>query len=420
MNLRLSNFGHKLTRRSGILQLMDDLGEAMTRPDVLMMGGGNPAHIPAVEAVWRERMRETLADEKVFNRMLGDYSAPQGRASFADAVAACLNGAYGWDLTRANIAITNGSQQAFFLLLNLFAGDSPDGIRRRILFPLCPEYIGYADQGMGDDLFVSCRPRITLEGDHAFKYHIDFRHLPIDETIGAICVSRPTNPTANVLTDEEMDHLDRLAVEHDVPLIVDNAYGDPFPGLVYREVRPRRGPNTILVFSLSKLGLPGSRTGIVVAEPAVVQALSAVNAIANLANGNLGQTLVEPMLRSGALLDLCRDTVRPFYQDKLGKARAWLAESFGGRFPYRVHRSEGAFFLWLWFEDLPMTTRELYERLKARNLIVVPGAYFLYGLSAPWEHGARCLRLSYAQPERMVREGIRVLGDEVARAHHEV
>ena len=153
------------------------------------------------------------------------------------------------------------------------------------------------------------------------------------------------------------------------------------------------------------------------ADQDVVQALSAVNAIANLANGNIGQTLVEPMLRSGELLDLCRTTVRPFYERKLEQARTWLAESFGERFPYRMHRSEGAFFLWLWFEDLPITTQELYERLKARNLIVVPGRYFLYGLPEPWKHGDQCLRLSYAQPERMVREGLRVLGDEVARDH---
>ena len=134
---------------------------------------------------------------------------------------------------------------------------------------------------MEEDLFVSCRPQITLEGDHGFKYHVDFDRLPLDEGIGAMCVSRPTNPTSNVLTDEEMEHLARLASERGIPLIVDNAYGAPFPGLIYRDARPPWGPNTVLVFSLSKFGLPGSRTGIVVADPEVVQALSAVNAIAN-------------------------------------------------------------------------------------------------------------------------------------------
>jgi valine--pyruvate aminotransferase len=220
-----------------------------------------------------------------------------------------------------------------------------------------------------------------------------------------------------VLTDAEVEHLACLAQEHGIPLIVDGAYGAPFPGLLYRDGRPIWRPNTILTFSLSKIGLPGTRTGIVVADPEIVRALSAVNAVANLANGNLGQTLVEPMLRSGELLKLCHDTVRPFYLQKRDEALACIGESFGDRFPYRVHQSEGAFFLWLWFDALPITTGELYRRLKARNLIVVPGHYFVYGLAEPWDHGEKCLRLSYAQHARMVRDGIAVLADELARAH---
>jgi valine--pyruvate aminotransferase len=46
-----------------------------------------------------------------------------------------------------------------------------------------------------------------------------------------ICVSRPTNPTGNVITDEELIKLDALANQHGIPLVIDNAYGVPFPGL---------------------------------------------------------------------------------------------------------------------------------------------------------------------------------------------
>lgn len=40
--------------------------------------------------------------------------------------------------------------------------------------------------------------------DGQFKYHVDFEHLTIGDDIGAICVSRPTNPTGNVITDDEV------------------------------------------------------------------------------------------------------------------------------------------------------------------------------------------------------------------------
>ncbi|MDF7801127.1 hypothetical protein P4C99_16745 [Pontiellaceae bacterium B1224] len=44
--MNLSKFGEKFTRKAGITQLMDDLGAAMAGGDMLMLGGGNPAHIP--------------------------------------------------------------------------------------------------------------------------------------------------------------------------------------------------------------------------------------------------------------------------------------------------------------------------------------------------------------------------------------
>ena len=57
-----SCFGQRLAAGSGIEILMDDLGQALARggPPVHMLGGGNPAHIPAVEAVWRRRMAEII------------------------------------------------------------------------------------------------------------------------------------------------------------------------------------------------------------------------------------------------------------------------------------------------------------------------------------------------------------------------
>ena len=46
--MNVSKFGKKIAVQSGIGQLMDDLGAALSgEREVLMLGGGNPAHIPA-------------------------------------------------------------------------------------------------------------------------------------------------------------------------------------------------------------------------------------------------------------------------------------------------------------------------------------------------------------------------------------
>ena len=381
-----------------------------------MLGGGNPAHIPAVDAVWRRRMTELMADGDALERMLGNYDPPRGNPHFLKALAGCLNGALGWRLTPENLAVTCGGQTAFFYLFNLLAGDMPDGSRRKILLPLVPEYIGYANQGVGPDFFIGCPAMIENLPDHEFKYRVDFaavEQVLEEENIGAICVSRPTNPTGNVLTDEEIARLSLLARDAGIPLIIDNAYGLPFPGAIFTEASPVWADHIILTLSLSKLGLPGTRTGMVIARPEITEALAAMTSVTGLANTNTGQQIVLPLLESGEVLRLSREVIRPFYESRSRQALAWLHEFFADLPGWSVHRSEGSFFLWLRLQGLPVTTLELYERLKLRKVLVVPGEHFFFGLREEWPHRHECLRLNYSGPEQTVRDGLAIIADEV-------
>lgn len=409
--------GTRLAARSGILDLMDDLGRAMTTdPDMRMLGGGNPAHIPAVDAVWRRRMQELMADGDALERMLGNYDPPRGNPHFVKALAGCLNGALGWNLAPENVAVTAGGQTGFFYLFNLLAGTMSDGSQRKILLPLVPEYIGYANQGMEPGLFTGCPAIIEDLPDHEFKYRVDLGAVEQalgTEKISAMCVSRPTNPTGNVLTDEEVARLSSLARQASIPLIIDNAYGLPFPAAIFTEASPVWADHIILTLSLSKLGLPGTRTGIVIARPEIAEAVAAMTSVTGLANTNTGQQIVLPMLESGELLRLSREVIRPFYETRSRQALTWLQDSFAGQKKWSVHRSEGSFFLWLRLQDLPITTLELYERLKARKVLVVPGEHFFFGLNEDWPHRHECLRLNYSGPEKAVREGLGIIADEV-------
>ena len=422
MSFPFSAVGQKLTTRSGILALMDDLGRAMTiEPDMLMLGGGNPAAVPAIQTIWRERMQAMLDEGASFDRMLGNYDPPQGNPRFLSALARLLREKFGWSIGPENLAITTGGQTAFFQIFNLLAGRFTAGRRRKILLPLCPEYIGYADQGIDEGLFVACRPTISWpqgESSRVFKYRIDFAAVEAalsQHDVGAIAVSRPTNPTGNVLTDEEVQHLSRLAASRGIPLILDNAYGAPFPGVLFVPAQPYWAPHLILTLSLSKLGLPGTRTGIVIAPPEIASAVAAMTAITGLANGNVGQQLVLPLIEDGRILKLGPDILKPFYEQKSQAAATWAAEAFHAcGVNWAMHASEGAFFHWLWLRNMKITTRELYERLKARKVLIVPGEYFFFGLDADWPHSRECLRLNFAQPEQTVREGLRIIAEEAA------
>ena len=414
--MRITQFAERMTKKTGIGELMEDMGVAMQHKNSMrMLGGGNPAHIPEVNAIWRRRTEEILANGAELEETLVNYDTPQGKRSFLESLATLLNKQYGWNLSTRNIAITNGSQSAFFVLLNILAGKSIDGGLLRVQFPLCPEYIGYADQLLEPGALITHRAKIEMIGENFFKYHVDFESLNISDDVSALCVSRPTNPTGNVLTDDEIIHLIQISADRDIPLIVDNAYGAPFPNILFKPVQVFWDDHVILEMSLSKLGLPAVRTGIMIANEEIISALSACNAVVSLSNGSFGQVLIKPLIESGDILTISENIIRPFYQQRSRLAIEALIEAFNDDFPYRIHEPEGSIFIWLWFPELSISSKDLYEKLKKRNVLVVSGHYFFYGLEDPWKHSDECLRLSYAQDFQQFREAAEIIADEVRR-----
>ncbi|MBM7455987.1 valine--pyruvate aminotransferase [Oceanisphaera litoralis] len=410
--MEFSAFGQKFTRHAGITQLMDDLNQGLTTPNTIMLGGGNPAAIPEVLAYLDQQSRQLVNNGDLLKAM-ANYDGPQGKDAYIRALATLLSKELGWPVGPEHIALTNGSQTAFFYLFNLLAGDFDGGRKKKVLFPLAPEYIGYGDGALSEDHFTACKPTITRLDNGLFKYHVDFDQLEVDDDIGLICVSRPTNPTGNVLTDEEIMRLDEIAREKGIPLLIDNAYGMPFPNIIFTDAKPFWNDNTILCMSLSKLGLPGVRCGIVVAPPTIIRALTNISGIINLAPGSMGPALTLPMMENGDVITLSNEVIRPFYQAKAQQAVTLLQQAIP--LPqFHIHKPEGALFLWLWFEDLPVHCQELYERLKQRGLLVVPGHYFFPGIEdGDWAHSRECIRLNYAQSEADVQAGIKILAEEV-------
>jgi valine--pyruvate aminotransferase len=415
--MRLSTFGKKLGSNTGITQLMDDLGQAMSvNRHMRMLGGGNPGQIPAVQSLFRERMQAIMDDGDAFERMVGNYGPPEGDPKFVAALAHLLEREFGWPVGPENIAVTNGSQSASFMLFNLFAGEDDQGEPGNVLLPLAPEYIGYGDQGLGDYFFTAVRPTIQHLDDHVFKYRVDFDAIKVGNHTAAICVSRPTNPTGNVLTDDEVTHLMALAEDHDIPLIIDNAYGTPFPNIIFTEATPFWNENIVVCMSLSKLGLPGVRTGIVVARQEIIKAVSSVNAVLNLTTGGFGPALTLDLIESGEIIRISRDIIRPFYKEKADLSMAVLLSELDG-YSFHVHKPEGALFLWLWFDALPITSQELYERLKTRGVLIIPGHHFFPGLEDEWRHTRECIRVTYSQDQAMVEAGLKIIAEEVKKAY---
>jgi len=221
-----------------------------------------------------------------------------------------------------------------------------------------------------------------------------------------------------VITDEELMKLDVLANQHNIPLVIDNAYGVPFPGIIFSEARPLWNPNIILCMSLSKLGLPGSRCGIIIANDKIISAIRNMNGIVSLAPGGIGPAMMCEMIKRQDLLRLSEEVIKPFYyqrvQETLAILRRYLPEE-----RCLIHKPEGAIFLWLWFKDLPISTELLYQRLKKRGVLMVPGDYFFPGLDKPWPHTHQCMRMNYVPEPALIEAGVKILAEEVEKAWQE-
>ena len=416
--MQFSDFGEKITNESGILKLMDDLGTALASdPPIAMFGGGNPAQIPAVTDAYTESLKNILDSPTTSAAMLGNYDTPQGNAEFIKQIVSFMNRHHQLGISEANVAITSGSQSGYFMLFNILAGKQGSKYKK-VLFPIVPEYIGYADQGLEPEMFLSNLPKIEKIGEHQFKYHIDFENLRIDENIAAISLSRPTNPSGNVVSNSELQKLAALAKANNTPLIIDNAYGLPFPGVIDKQAKIIWDENTILSLSLSKIGLPSSRVGIFIGPSQIMSALTSANAILSLASPGIGQYITSPLIKNDKILDLSSNHIQPFYEQKQAKMMALIGKHFPQDLPWRLHAYQGSYFLWVWCDEAKLSSMQLYESLKQKRVLVVPGEYFFPAVDTnKWPHAKQCLRINFARPDDELENGVPILANAIAEAY---
>jgi valine--pyruvate aminotransferase len=164
------------------------------------------------------------------------------------------------------------------------------------------------------------------------------------------------------------------------------------------------------------VSLPGTRTGIVIANEEVISLVSHVNAVVNLAPGSMGLAIATDLVRSGKIIELSRNVIRPFYQKKSAEAVEQLCVDLDG-IDFHIHKPEGAFFLWLWFPELPISDAELYQRLKDRGVLIVPGHYFFPGLKEAWQHKYECIRINYSHNRETVARGLKIIAEEVKHTY---
>ncbi|MDJ1168886.1 valine--pyruvate transaminase [Roseofilum sp. BLCC_M154] len=397
MEPALTQFGTQMSRLSGVRAIMKDIIETLRAgggQQFINLSAGNPVILPPVEQMWRECTTDLLASPE-YGEVVCRYGSSQGYQPLIDAVVNDFNQRYGLNLSDRNILITPGSQSVYFYAANAFGGYTSEGKLKQVVLPLSPEYTGYGGVCLTPEALKAYKPTLDIdESNHRFKYRPDFSQLKITEDTGCLIFSRPCNPTGNVLTDEEVNKISGLASEYDVPVLIDSAYGPPFPALNFTEMTPQFGGNLLHCMSLSKAGLPGERIGVAIGDPGLISILEAFQTNLCIHSSRYGQAIAARAIQSGQLANLSETVIRSHYQGKFAQLEASLTEAMPQSLPWFLHKGEGAIFAWLWLRDLPITDWELYQNLKKVGVIVVPGSTFFPGLKEEWAHKNQCIRIS--------------------------
>ncbi|MBD2429329.1 valine--pyruvate transaminase [Phormidium sp. FACHB-1136] len=393
----LTQFGEAMSHLTGVRAIMKDIIETLRAGqgrEFINLSAGNPVILPEVEQLWRDCTQDLLNSPE-YGEVVCRYGTSQGYGPLVEAICNDFNQRYGLSLTHRHVLITPGSQALYFLAANALGGYTRSGQMKEIVLPLSPDYTGYGGISLVPEAVKAYRPTLEVdEAGHRFKYRPDFSQVQVTADTGFVLFSRPCNPTGNVISDDEVRQIADLAAVHQVPVLIDSAYAPPFPALNFTEMTPIFGDNILHCMSLSKAGLPGERVGVAIGDPALIEVLECFQTNFCIHSSRYGQAIAARAIASGALADISERVIRPYYQDKFAVLEAALEAAMPRSVPWYLHRGEGAIFAWIWFDHLPITDQNLYQRLKQEGVIVVPGNPFFPGLREDWPHTRQCLRIS--------------------------
>jgi len=189
------------------------------------------------------------------------YGPVMGLPALRESLSARFDG-YGAD----NILITNGSKQALFMIFQVLCDPGDE-----VVIPV-PCWVSFPQQVRA----AGGRPVLVPTRNHQLDCERIRRAL--SARTRAILVNSPNNPTGAVYPPGDLEKIARLAAEHDVLVICDEAY-DAF---VYDDARHtsmfdfvRFRDRVIVVRSFSKsFAMTGFRVGYVAAGEQIIAALA--------------------------------------------------------------------------------------------------------------------------------------------------
>ncbi|SDU16304.1 aminotransferase [Stappia sp. ES.058] len=271
---------------------------------------------------------------------------------------------YGADIAPAEVAITAGCNQAFFvsILAVAKAGDA-------VLLP-APWYFNH--KMTLDMLGIEARP-LPLSAEAGFVPDATAAAALIDARVKAIVLVTPNNPTGAVYPPETLTTFKALAREKGLWLIVDETYRDFLAGAapphdLFKDDDWR--DTVISLYSFSKsYAIPGHRLGAVTAAAPVIEEIGKVLDCVQICPARAAQMAlpwaIEHLADWRAGVNAALGERLSAFRAALARSPGWRLDQIAAYFAYVRHPFDG------------VSATHVAERLAREfGLLALPGSYF--------------------------------------------
>lgn len=332
-----------------------------------------------------------------FSDKIVEYSHSAGFESYRKGLAEYYNN-LGIDVNYNDLLITTGGSEALLFSLSscLDPGDE-------VIIPE-PFYANY--NGFSISSGITVKPISTsIENGFALPEIKEFKNLITSKT-KAILICNPGNPTGSLYSNEELEILKKIVLEHDLFLFADEVYREfVYDGNKHHSALNIAGleKNVIVIDSTSKrYSMCGIRVGCIVSKNKEVISTALKFAQARLSPPTFGQIAGEAALKTSKSYF---DTVSSEYV----RRRDILVEGLNKIDGVICPKPKGAFYT---IAELPVDNAEKFAQwiledfdLNGETIMIAPAAGFYSTPSA----GKNQVRIAYVLNHEALQKSIDIL-----------
>jgi aspartate aminotransferase len=316
------------------------------------------------------------------------YAPAQGDPQLRKAIAAYQSSISGVPVSPSEVLVTGGGTGAISAAMMALLDEGDEVL---ILDPCYSLYPDVARVVGARVVFV------PLTSD--FRVDVEAVREAVTPRTRMLILNYPSNPTGQLLEQQELEGLAAIAVEHDLVVLSDEVYDQlVFQGKHLSVLgHPALTDRTVLVNSFSKTyAMTGWRLGWAVAKGGLIQAVLTMN------RSVLGST--NHIAQRAGLVALTN-------QEEDRKWRTWMLEQYQARRTamweglvqvpgVHLYDLKAAFYAWVHYEA-PLSSVDMMKYLYERGLNVRPGTEF-------GSMGEKHLRFTFAPSTAVITEGLTI------------